>query len=40
MKLHKQVAKALIKADTAPDFPDYEELARVAIKVIRKALKE
>jgi hypothetical protein len=39
-KLHKRVTKALREADRdAYDMPDYEELARIAIKEVRKALK-
>jgi hypothetical protein len=38
-KLHKQVTKALRKTDNAEEIPDYEELARVAIKAVRRALK-
>lgn len=42
MSLLRDLTKALIKADSAEAncYPDYEELARVAIKVVRKHLKK
>ena len=40
MKLRKKIAKALEQFDsTSEGYPDYDELARVAIKAVRKALK-